>query len=274
MSRSDRTKVAEEVLPGDVLLEVPGEFPGRLLLENPEKVEAFHRECLNAGARILCAASGHANRALLEAAGLGEHLNEINWTAAQLVNSVVKSNPQFRAKAGARVFGLPAETASSQREGCYVEQIGALLDGGVRLLLLENFETLQDLILAAQVKQSLHHCPAVGFLNPASSSFLPPGCGWKEALARMEAEGVEAAGLQLPAEESVSFLELRESFPEFLQAVSISVASPARTGGDDFATTAMRAAQAGFSMIFGGAGVSLEDLGKFSQLLRNADGGA
>ena len=40
-------------------------------------------------------------------------------------------------------------------------QIGALLEGGVDLIVLENFQDIDELLIALHVKQSLHHCPAI-----------------------------------------------------------------------------------------------------------------
>ena len=63
--------------------------------------------------------------------------------------------------------------------------MGALLEGGVDLIFLETFQDLDELILALQVKQSLHHCPAICSLAPNQDGRLPGGSSLSEAFARL-----------------------------------------------------------------------------------------
>ncbi|HEY5741575.1 MAG TPA: homocysteine S-methyltransferase family protein, partial [Terrimicrobiaceae bacterium] len=132
-----------------------------LTLSQPELICQIHAEYVAAGARIIGTNTFGANFVRLARHGLGDRVNEINWHAAQLAR---------QAASGAYVAGsvgpLGISLAEAGKQGidpeeCYRTQIGALLEGGVDLIFLETFQDLDELLLALNVKHSLHHCPAI-----------------------------------------------------------------------------------------------------------------
>ncbi|MEO6846980.1 MAG: homocysteine S-methyltransferase family protein, partial [Chthoniobacterales bacterium] len=154
-----------------------------LCVSQPDLVTEIHKEYLEAGARVIETNSFGANAVRLQRFGLANHVNEINWQAAQLAK-------QAAAGTGAYVAGsvgplgisrAQAEMDGIDRKAVFQEQIGALLDGGVNLILFETFSDVDELILALEIKHSLHHCPAVCMLTCEPSGRLPDGLPLGEA---------------------------------------------------------------------------------------------
>ncbi len=165
---------------------VPGDFrprPGPLgpwILTAPDEVAGWHRRVLGSGARAIRTATLGANRPGLAAVGLEDRVNEVNWTAARIAVEAAED-------ADAAVFGWvgPAGSRPEERAAMYREQLGALLDGGCRLLLFEGFSDINDMETAVEALRDLHHCPAV---------VLGPGEADDDTLEmwRRRAEGVGA----------------------------------------------------------------------------------
>lgn len=129
---------------------------GRWVLEDPDGVEAHHRRCLALGARAVRTVTFQGHAAGLEKEGLADRVNEVNWTAARIACEAAEDR-------GAAVFGWVGPTGLGAEEayGLFREQLGALLDGGCRLILFEGFSRLDELVAAVETLRELHHCPAV-----------------------------------------------------------------------------------------------------------------
>src|SRR5215469_16267385 len=129
-----------------------------LNLAQPELIQSIHREYISAGARIIETNTFGANRAKLENYNLGERVREINHRAARLALEAreVAGQPVFIAGAvgpTGRPLQAPDEHRLSELRALFREQIEALQEGGVDLLILETFSSLAELrqaILAAK----------------------------------------------------------------------------------------------------------------------------
>lgn len=129
-----------------------------LNLTAPELVQSIHREYLAAGAEFLETNTFGANRNKLEAAGWGEKVREINRQGARLAREV--------APEGVFVAGSVGPLGPGHREGVdfltdddkvalFKEQIEALLEGGVDLIILETFPFLDELKLALRAAKEV-----------------------------------------------------------------------------------------------------------------------
>ncbi|HEV8193405.1 MAG TPA: bifunctional homocysteine S-methyltransferase/methylenetetrahydrofolate reductase [Ktedonobacterales bacterium] len=132
-----------------------------LVLTAPELVQEIHREYILAGAQIIETNTFGANAAKLSAYGLADRVQAINRRAAQLAR-------EAREVAGQTIFVAGAVGPSGQLQvrevgddeprlaalrALYREQIEALMEGGVELLMLETFSSLTELqqaVLAAR----------------------------------------------------------------------------------------------------------------------------
>ena len=199
-------ELASRILPGDgamgtLLMDATAAAPDRCLeefcLSAPDLVTKIHTDYLAAGARVIETNSFGANAARLSRHGLEGRVNELNWTAAQLARAAAKGTDAYVA-GSVGPLGLTVEQAKEQgldRRALFREQLGALLDGGAQLIVFETFLDADELLLALEVKQELHHCPAVCSLACAEEGRLQGGETILSAFDRLTAAGADVVGV-------------------------------------------------------------------------------
>jgi len=123
---------------------------------HPDLVRGLHHQYLQSGADIVETNTFGGNRFRLERHGLGDKVLEINRAGARLAREAAKS---FDAWVAGSVgpLGIMIEplgkTSFSKARDAFREQISALVEGGVDLLILETFgytEELHQAMLAAR----------------------------------------------------------------------------------------------------------------------------
>jgi homocysteine S-methyltransferase len=177
-----------ELLAGGV---PPGRCLEELSVSNADLVRGVHERYLEAGASLIETNTFGANAVRLAQYGCENRVSEINWTAAQLARDVAKGKGVFVAGC-VGPLGITAEEAAARgidRHEVFTEQIGALLDGGCQLIFLETFLHPDELLVALEAKQALHHCPVVALLtgnNPAE---------FRTAVATVRAADAEVVGV-------------------------------------------------------------------------------
>lgn len=167
-----------------------------LCVSQPDLIRGIHEQYIAAGARVIETNSFGANAVRLEKYGLASRVNEINWSAAQVAKEAARGRDVFVA-ASVGPLGISAEQARERgidRHAVFQAQIGALLDGGANLVIFETFSDLDELSLALQVKQSLHHCPAICSMACSEEGRLPSGVWLADAFARLREEGADIVG--------------------------------------------------------------------------------
>ena len=138
-----------------------------LCLSQPDLIAQVHADYLAAGARLIRTHSFGSNAVRLAQWGLGHRVSELNWLAARIAREATKGT-------GAMVAASVGPTGQGAKAGpLFEEQIGALLDGGAQCVIFETFTDIDELMLAIEAKQSLHHCPAVAMLARADSAAWP-----------------------------------------------------------------------------------------------------
>lgn len=129
-----------------------------LNLTHPERVAEIHRAYIRAGADIIETNTFGANRAKLEAFGLEGQVRIINRRAAKLAREEREISGAPVLVAGAvgptgRTIAPIGLTAPETVRSIFEEQMAALLEGGVDLLILETMGSVveaRQAILAAQ----------------------------------------------------------------------------------------------------------------------------
>jgi len=138
-----------------------------LCVSESDLVRGLHERYIAAGAQVIGTNTFGANAVRLAQHGCEHRVSEINWTAAQLARDVAKGTGVHVA-GSVGPLGITAEEAVERgidRHEVFTEQIGALLDGGCRIIILETFLNAEELLIALQAKQALHHCPIVALLT-------------------------------------------------------------------------------------------------------------
>jgi methionine synthase / methylenetetrahydrofolate reductase(NADPH) len=139
-----------------------------LALFAPELVGALHRRYLDAGAEVLQTHTYGASRLRLGRRGLGARVRDVNLAAARLAREVVDDAAPSRTVyvAGSvspatspRAAGPPP--AAALVRAAIREQVAALDEGGVDLLVLETFAHAEELVEAVEAARETSDLPIV-----------------------------------------------------------------------------------------------------------------
>ncbi len=131
-----------------------------LVLDQADIVRRVHEEYIAAGADIIETNTFGANRYRLAQHGLEARARDINFKAARLARDAreISGQPVFVAGAvgpTGRMLAVPGEVTADDVRAAFREQIDALLEGGVDLIILETFPNIAELREAiAAVKAS------------------------------------------------------------------------------------------------------------------------
>jgi methionine synthase / methylenetetrahydrofolate reductase(NADPH) len=127
-----------------------------LNISQPDLIRGIHHEYLQAGAEIIETNTFGGNVFRLARHGLGDKVREINFAGARLAREAAKSFDVFVAGSvgpiGIRIEPL-GKTSLEETRAAFRDQIAALVEGGVDLLIMETFGYLEELhqaILAAR----------------------------------------------------------------------------------------------------------------------------
>jgi homocysteine S-methyltransferase len=119
-----------------------------LNLSQPELIRAVHHDYLQAGAEIIETNTFGANSFRLARHGLGDRVRDINLAGAHLAREAAKSFDVWVAGSigpiGVRIEPL-GKTSFEEARSAFRDQIAALVEGGVDLLMLETFGYLEEL---------------------------------------------------------------------------------------------------------------------------------
>jgi methionine synthase I (cobalamin-dependent)/5,10-methylenetetrahydrofolate reductase len=127
-----------------------------LNLSQPELIRGIHHDYLQAGAEVIETNTFGGNSFRLERHSLASRVREINLAGAHLAGEAAKSFDVLVAGAvgplGIRIEPL-GKTSFAEARAAFREQIEALVEGGVDVLIMETFgyvEELHQAILAAR----------------------------------------------------------------------------------------------------------------------------
>ncbi|HZR44234.1 MAG TPA: bifunctional homocysteine S-methyltransferase/methylenetetrahydrofolate reductase [Ktedonobacteraceae bacterium] len=141
-----------------------------LNLTRPELIRSIHSEYISVGAEIIETNTFGANRAKLAIHNMGEQVREINFRAVRLARDAreIAGRPVFIAGA-VGPSGLPLQAPDerhlSDLRAIFREQIEALQEGGIDLLILETFSNLAELRQAVLAAQEVGGLPIVAQMS-------------------------------------------------------------------------------------------------------------
>ncbi|MDX2080224.1 MAG: homocysteine S-methyltransferase family protein [Terrimicrobiaceae bacterium] len=234
-----------------------------LCIDDPDRIAAIHTAYADAGVTIIRTHSFGANAARLDRHGLAGHVNEINWQAAQIARQATKGRGVTIAGSVGPI-GIPG-LSRDEIAALFREQLGALLDGGAQMIFLETFQSIDELLIALEVKYSLHHCPAVCSLACGPDGRLPDGLHVSDAFIRLAKNDAEIAGLNCVNGPQAAIEILRTGLPDTLPlAVLPNAGLPRMEDGravydltpDAFAEAALELRELGARIIGGCCGTT------------------
>lgn len=245
--------------------------PGELWnLENADAVRAAHAAYAGAGARVLTTNTFGGTRPRLDMHGLGDRLGEVNRTAAQIARSVADEHGLLVAgdlgPTGELLAPLGTMTPE-EAQAIFAEQLAALVEGGIDLVLVETLSDLGEadaaLAAARQVAPDLPVAVTMSFdTNVRTMMGVRPG----DAVAHLAAAGADAAGANCgrgPGEMEIIAAQMVQARPDGLLLVAQSNAGLPHVVGDhfeydatpgDLAAHAARLAELGIDLVGGCCG--------------------
>ncbi len=172
-----------------------------LVLSDPALVQSIHREYIFAGAQIIETNSFGANAAKLAAYGLADRVKLLNRRAAQLAREAreVVGQPVFVAGAvgpsGMKQAPAPDDAARlGALRALFREQIAALVEGGVELIILETFSSLVELRQAVLAAREVSDLPLVAQMTFSEDGVTLSGETPSNVALALAALGVDVIG--------------------------------------------------------------------------------
>ena len=139
-----------------------------LNLTRPELVAQVHREYIDAGSELIETNTFSANRYKLADYGLADRVRDINLAGARLAREAADSSGRdgvyVAGSLGPLGVGIQpyGRTRPEDARAAFAEQIGALAEGGVDLILLETFTDLHEMQQAlAAAREAAPDLPVV-----------------------------------------------------------------------------------------------------------------
>ena len=139
------------------------------VIERPELVRRLHEDYIAAGADLILTNTFIANGSQLENSGLANRVRDVNFQAARLARDA-------REVSGRSVFIggsvgpigrdiVVGRWTLADAHRAFVEQIGALVEGGVDALVMETFPNLVEAQEALRAAREVTDLPVVVMLN-------------------------------------------------------------------------------------------------------------
>lgn len=139
-------------------------------IKNPDIVERIHREYVEAGAEIIETNTFGANKYRLAGFYLHDKVREINLKGVEIARNVARYYEKHGNRtvyvAGAvgptgKLLEPIGKVTSEQMLDAYKEQIDALVEGGVDLIMLETFVSLNELDIAINAAKEITDLPII-----------------------------------------------------------------------------------------------------------------
>ena len=169
-----------------------------LNVSQPDLIRGIHHEYLQAGAEVIETNTFGANRFRLERHGLADKVKEINFAGARLAKEAAKSFDAWVAGSvgplGIRIEPL-GKTSFDEARAAFREQIAALLEGGVDVLILETFGYLEELHQAYKAARELDpKVPVIAQVTVDEEANCLDGSTPEVFAPRLEEWGVDVIG--------------------------------------------------------------------------------
>ncbi len=210
-----------------------------LNLTNPALVAEIHREYINAGAEVALTNTFSANRYRLAKHGLVERVAEINRAGVELARRAALAS--FRevwicgdvGPLGVRLAPFGRVQPEQAREA-FREQIGALVESGVDLLLLETFTDLFEIVEGVRAAREIGETPVIASMTFTRDDRTLLGNSPVEVARTLHTEGVDFIGINCsggPAQMLRILKKMKAAVPEARYFVKPNAGLPEQVGG-------------------------------------------
>src|SRR5205085_6441371 len=201
-----------------------------LNLSQPDLIRGVHHEYLQAGAEIVETNTFGGNSFRLERHGLGGKVHDINFAGAKLAKEAAKSFDAWVAGSvgplGIRIEPL-GKTSFQEAKDAFREQIAALLEGGVDLIILETFGYLEELHQAMLAARELNpKVPVIAQVTVDEEANCLDGSTPETFAPRLEEWGADVIGCNC----SVGPVAMLEAIERVRAATKIPISAQPNAG--------------------------------------------
>lgn len=249
-----------------------------LNLTNPDLIRQIHADYVKAGADIIETNTFLANPVHLAAYGLEKKTRDIIAAGVKLAREAIGKREVFVAGAvGPLVRHLApiGRVSLDEARAAYREQIGAMADAGVDIILLETFTSIRELELVYKVAREITQLPVIAQLAFSDATDATP----EEAVAQLEKWGVDVAGTNcangpqvvwniIQRMRAVSHMKLsampNAGMPQVVEGRTMYLATP-----EYMAEYARRIVQSGANIIGGCCGTTPADIAEMRNFLKS-----
>jgi homocysteine S-methyltransferase len=168
-------------------------------LDQPQLVEQIHREYIKAGAELIETNTFGANRIKLAAHGIEDEVRQINLAGTRIARAAREITGEAVYVAGSvgptgRAVEPYGSTTLAEVRAVFREQIGALLEGGIDLLVLETFSDLREMSEAVRAAREHGDLPIIAQMTFTDELLTPQGHSPEQVVETLSALEVDAIG--------------------------------------------------------------------------------
>ena len=170
-----------------------------LNLSSPQTVAAVHRAYINAGADIIETNTFGANRMRLEVHGLADKVRDINFRGVKIAREEREISGKPILVAGSigptgRTLEPFGQVSVEEATSVFSEQIGALLEAGVDLLIIETMGDLTEMDAAIDAARAVSDLPIVALMTFAEDGRTMAGSTPEHVLRHLVERKVDVIG--------------------------------------------------------------------------------
>lgn len=201
-----------------------------LNLSQPELIRGIHHDYLQAGAEIIETNTFGANSFRMARHSLADKVAETNRAGARLAREAAKSFDVWVAGSvgplGTRIEPL-GKTSFQEARAAFREQIEALVEGGVDLLILETFGYLEEIHQAILAAKEVHpQLPLIAQVTIDEDGNCLDGSDPETFVARLEEWGADVIGCNC----SVGPVAMLDAMERVRAATSLPLAAQPNAG--------------------------------------------
>jgi homocysteine S-methyltransferase len=210
-----------------------------LNLKNPAAVAEIHRAYIDAGAQMIVTNTFGANHFKLERHGLERRVGEINAAAVALARRVVEASFKDVLIAG-DIGPLGVRLAPygrvrpEQARAAFREQIAALVDSGVDVLVIETITDLNEIAEAVRAAKAVSALPIIATLTFTRDDRTLLGDSPARVAARLAELGADVLGVNCsggPAQILRIISAMKQAAPQARLAVKPNAGWPEQVEG-------------------------------------------
>jgi len=198
-----------------------GVAPEQWVFDIPERVRELHAQFVRAGSEFALTCSFGASAPRLADGPLAGRVRELNIRAAELAREVMGEEGLVGGSIGptGQLVEPYGPLTREQCEAAYAEQAGALVEGGVDVLVLETFFAREEALWAVDGIRGVTELPLIISFSFDQGTRTMMGLSPADVVAAFEPLGVAAIGANCGR----SLEDNDTVVHEFLQATSVPV---------------------------------------------------